>query len=203
MRALIVIDVQNEFSEQGLRPVPGHADILSAIRKHIENAREKGIPIAWIRHHNLPSESPAFIPGSWGAEFSAGFGPNLSLSQETEFQKNVYGAFTGTSLGDWLRQLGITEVLVAGFYTHGCISTTCREAIMAGYEVVLDPEATGACDIVHPRLGSMTAVEVRRSALLQLVNMGAHVSYYFEPRSALMESISDHTWSVDSFISDK
>ncbi|MBN9382744.1 MAG: hypothetical protein J0H74_18410 [Chitinophagaceae bacterium] len=38
-----------------------------------------------------------------------------------------------------------------------------------------DPEATGACDIEHPALGRLTADEVRRSALLQLVNMGAGV----------------------------
>ena len=176
MRALIVIDVQNEFSMKGLRPVPDHAAILSVIHRHVADARENGYPIAWIRHHNLPSESPAFIPGSWGAGFSPGFGPKPDHSKEVEFQKNVYGAFTGTKLGSWLSRLGITEILVAGFYTHGCVSTTCREAIMAGLEVVVDPEATGACDITHIRLGNMTAEEVRRSALLQLVNMGAQIS---------------------------
>lgn len=175
MRALIVIDVQNEFSVKGLRPVPDHAAILSVIRRHVADARENDHPIAWIRHHNLPSESPAFVPGSWGAEFSPGFGPKLSSSKEVEFQKNVYGAFTGTKLGSWLSQLDITEIMVAGFYTHGCVSTTCREAIMAGLEVVLDPEATGACDMTHIRLGNMKAEEVRRSALLQLVNMGAQI----------------------------
>jgi len=175
MRALIVIDVQNEFSADGLRPVPDHATILYAIRRQVEYAREKGHPIAWIRHHNLPSESPAFVPGSWGAEFSTGFGPKSGLSKEMEFHKNVYGAFTGTTLGEWLSQLSIDEVLIAGFYTHGCVSTTSREAIMLGLEVVLDPEATGACDMTHPSLGAMTAEEVRRSALLQLANMGAQI----------------------------
>ena len=175
MQALIVIDVQNEFSPEGLRPVPGHAKILTAINGRVEEAREKGHPIAWIRHHNLPSESPAFVPGSWGAEFSPGFGPGLSLSQEREFQKNVYGAFTGTAIGSWLSGLGVREVLIAGFYTHGCVSTTSREAIMEGLEVMLDPDATGACDMVHERLGKLTADEVRRSALLHLVNMGACV----------------------------
>lgn len=183
MRALIVIDVQNEFSKDGLRPVPDHAAILSIIHQHVEDARENGYPIAWIRHHNLPSESPAFIPGSWGAEFSPGFGPKLSASKEVEFQKNVYGAFTGTKVGDWLSQLDVTEILVAGFYTHGCVSTTCREAIMAGLEVVLDPDATGACDMEHARLGRMKAEEVRRSALLQLANMGARISTRSQPIS--------------------
>lgn len=175
MQALIVIDVQNEFSPGGLRPVPGHSAILAAIHLRVEEAREQGYPIAWIRHHNLPTESPAFVPGSWGAEFSPGFGPRLSFSQEMEFVKNVYGAFTGTDMGAWLSSIGVREVEVMGFYTHGCVSTTSREAIMAGLEVFLDPGTTGACDMVHESLGRLTADEVRRSALLHLVNMGAGV----------------------------
>jgi len=94
---------------------------------------------------------------------------------EKEFIKNVYGAFTGSDLGSWLASLHVRQVLIVGFYTHGCVSTTSREAIMAGLDVFFDPEATGACDMEHPTLGSLTADEVRRSALLQLVNMGAAV----------------------------
>jgi len=173
MQALIVVDVQNEFSSRGKRPVPGHDAALSAIGRRVEQARKDGQPIAWIRHYNKPTESPAFVPGTWGAEFSAGFGPAANVILEKEFIKDVYGAFTGTDLGAWLPGLGVQEVLIVGFYTHGCVSTTSREAIMAGLDVWLDPEATGACDMEHPVLGRLTAEEVRRSALLQLVNMGA------------------------------
>jgi hypothetical protein len=44
-----------------------------------------------------------------------------------------------------------------------------------GLDVFIDPEATGARDLEHPVLGSQSADEVRRSALLQLTNMGAQV----------------------------
>jgi nicotinamidase-related amidase len=176
MRALIIIDVQNEFSSQGLRPVVDHEAALAAISRHVTAARGEATPIAWVRHHNKPNESPAFIPGSWGAEFSHGFGPLGGAVLEKEFFKNVYGAFTGTDLGSWLSGLGVREILIVGFYTHGCVSTTSREAIMAGLDVQLDPEATGTCDIEHPVLGKLAAGEVRRSALLQLVNMGARLS---------------------------
>ena len=176
MPALIVIDVQNEFSARGQRPVPGHDAALAAISRQVEFARAAGEPIAWVRHHNKPTESPAFMPGTWGAEFSPGFGPKQGTATEVEFVKDVYGAFTGTGIGSWLSGLGIREVMIVGFYTHGCVSTTSREAIMAGLEVYLDPEATGACDMEHPVLGRLSADEVRRSALLQLVNMGARLS---------------------------
>jgi nicotinamidase-related amidase len=179
MSALIVIDVQNEFSAKGQRPVPGHETALSAISQRVEQVRQAGHPIAWVRHHNKPNESAAFVPGTWGAEFSPGAGPAQDASLEKEFIKDVYGAFTGSNLGSWLTSLNVKEVLIVGFYTHGCVSTTSREALMAGYDVSLDPEATGACDMEHPLLGRLTADEVRCSALLQLLNMGARLS----PRS--------------------
>jgi nicotinamidase-related amidase len=176
MQALLVIDAQNEFSGKGQRPVPNHADAIKVIKKRVDEARQEGRPIAWVRHYNRPDESPAFIPNTWGAEFSLGFGPEPSRSDsEAEFQKDVYGAFTGSNVGKWLKARGVDEVLLVGFYTHGCLSTTAREAIMLRLGVSIDLNGTGACDLKHELLGSLSATEVRRSALLQLASMGANV----------------------------
>ena len=173
MQALIVIDAQNEFSENGKRPVPNFSPALEAIGRQVRLARSAQRPIAWVRHFNRPDESPAFVPGTWGAEFHGDFGPLAGRALEQEFQKQVYGAFTGSAIGGWLTELGVDAVLIVGFYTHGCVSTTAREAIMLDWKVLLDADATGACAMQHELLGSLTADEVRRSALLQLVNMGA------------------------------
>ena len=75
MQTLIVVDAQNEFSARGKRPVPNHAEALEVIRRRVEEARREGRSIAWVRHYNKPDESPAFAPGTWGAEFSPGLGP--------------------------------------------------------------------------------------------------------------------------------
>jgi len=173
MKALIIIDAQNEFSPQGERPVPGHTAIIEVIKNQADEFRAASLPIAWVRHFNKPTESPAFVPGTWGADFVDGLGPKEESKLEMEFQKNVYGAFTGSQIGAWLNDRGVGEVLIMGFYTHGCVSTTAREAIMADLVVFLDPEGTGACDMEHELLGRLSADEVRRSALLQLANMGA------------------------------
>ena len=173
MQALLVVDAQNEFSPQGLRPVPNHADAIRVILAHVADARSSARPIAWIQHFNRPSESRAFVPGTWGAELSAGLAPTIGLGAEQLFTKDVYGAFTRTDLEAWLRGLGVTSVLITGFYAHMCVSTSVREALVRDFEVVIDPHATGACDLEHPLLGAQSANEVRRSALLQLVNMGA------------------------------
>ena len=173
MQALLVVDAQNEFSDQGLRHVPNHARALTRILEQVEAAREERRPIAWVRHHNRPHESKAFVPGSWGAELSPGLGPRSGHGEERLFDKDVFGAFTATGLEDWLRTLGVTEVLVAGFYAHMCLSTSVREALIRGFDVRLDPEATGSRDLEDPVLGKLSADEVRRSALLQLLHMGA------------------------------
>jgi nicotinamidase-related amidase len=175
MQALLVVDVQNEFSPEGLRAVPNHATAMRAIHAHVERARAEERPIAWIQHFNKPSESRAFVPGSWGAELSAGMGPVPGHGPERLFQKDVFGAFTTTALDAWLRELGVTDVLIVGFYAHMCVSTSVREALVRGYDVVIDPSATGARDLEHPLLGTQRAVDVRRTAMLQLVHMGATV----------------------------
>lgn len=173
MQALLIVDAQNEFSPQGARAVPGHAEALAAIQTHVAEARREGRPIAWVRHHNRPHESPAFRPGSWGAELSPGLEIESRGGMEREFVKDVYGAFTATGLEGWLRGHRVDEVLVVGFFAHMCLSTTAREALVRDFAVVVDPAATGARALEHPILGLQPAEEVKRTALLQIADMGA------------------------------
>ena len=176
MQALIIIDAQNEFSENGKRPVPHIESALVVIRERVKQWRANGWPIAWVRHFNKPNESPAFVPGTWGTEFLPGLGPLEDSVNEAEFHKDVYGAFTGTNIGQWLKEVNAGEILITGFYTHGCVSTTAREGIMAGLKVLIDPDGTATCDITNEVLGNQSAEEVKKSALLQLVHMGAMLS---------------------------
>jgi nicotinamidase-related amidase len=175
VEALVVVDAQNEFSAGGTRVVPNHSAALAAIRRQVNRARREGRPIAWVRHYNKPDEEPAFEPGTWGAEFSPGLGPKTGFGPEAVFEKQEYGVFTGTTIQEWLDLYSVQSVLFVGFFAHMCLSTSAREALSRGFHVSLDPEATGACDIKHELLGTQTADEVRRSALLQLTHMGASV----------------------------
>jgi nicotinamidase-related amidase len=175
VRAVLVVDVQNEFSPGGRREIAHYAPALAQILRHVEAARREQRPIAWVQHHNQPHESRAFVPGSWGAALPPGLGPTAGAGPERLFVKDVSGAFRATDLEAWLRGLGVTSLLVVGFYAHLCLSTTTREALSLGFDVHLDPEATGARDLEDPVLGRLTADEVRRSALLHLVHMGATV----------------------------
>jgi nicotinamidase-related amidase len=175
MQALLVVDAQNEFSLSGLRPVPNHETAMHRILSHVQQARDEKRPIAWIQHHNRPHESKAFVPGTWGAELSPGLGPQPQFGPEKLLVKDVFGAFTATGLEEWLRQAGATRVLIVGFYAHMCLSTSAREAVIRGFEVYVDPEGTGACDLEDKLLGRQTADEVRRTTLLHLTNMGVNI----------------------------
>ncbi len=175
MMGLIVVDAQNEFSAAGKRPVPNQEDALYMILVQVTMARALNLPIAWVRHYNRPNESKAFMPGTWGSELMEGCGPDPKRESERLFEKDVFGAFTGTELEGWLRGMGVTTVLVSGFYTHMCVSTTVREALVRGFDVVVERRATGTCDLVHESLGKQSADEVRRTALLQLASMGARI----------------------------
>lgn len=177
MSVLIVIDAQNEFSPGGKRAVAGHPQALEAIRRRVAEARRAGRPIAWIRHHNRPNESAAFQPGSWGAELSDGLGPDPARGHdETLLQKETSGAFAGTALEGWLASHGSREILLVGFFTFGCLSTTAREALDRDYSVAIDPDGTASIDLAHELLGGLEAAVIKQSALLQLNQMGAAIT---------------------------
>lgn len=176
MRALIVVDAQNEFSPEGLLPVPGHAEAVAAIARRVEEARAHAWPIAWIRHHNRPDRARRFLPGTWGSRFTPGFGPRSGSEGEAEFVKEVFGSFTGTDVGSWLEARQVTRVMVAGFLTHMCVSTTAREALMRDLEVAIDPEATASEPIERPGMGRLGAEDARRAALLHLADMGVELT---------------------------
>jgi nicotinamidase-related amidase len=183
MDALIVVDAQNEFTAGGHRTVPNHRAAFAVIRQRVAEARAAGIPVAWIRHHNLPHETPAFQPGSWGAQLGDGLAVDTARDEHL-FEKDVYGAFGGTGLESWLRERQVTRVLLVGFYVHMCLSTSAREALVRGFEVSIDPEGTGGTDLHDAQLGVQSADEVRRTALLQLTHMGVTLHSSSVPAAA-------------------
>lgn len=179
MRTLVVVDAQNEFLD-GQRATPHAQEALAAIKRRVADARREGTPIAWVRHHNTPADNagqtPAFVPDTHGADYMPGLGPQAGNAHEREFIKDVFGAFTGTSLGAWLEEIGSNDILLVGFYTHMCVSTTAREGLMRGLHVAIDPDGTGSEARSHPLLGEASADEMRRIALLQLQHMGAEIT---------------------------
>ncbi|WP_227998824.1 nicotinamidase [Nocardia australiensis] len=150
-RALIIVDVQNDFCEGGSLAVSGGAAVATRISDHLA-ASDYAAIVATRDYHIDPgahfSENPDFLDtwpphcrvGTPGAEFH----PNLELTpiQET-FSKGEYAAAysgfegaasDGTPLAEWLRSRDIDAVDVVGIATDHCVRATALDAESEGFD---------------------------------------------------------------------
>jgi nicotinamidase-related amidase len=142
-RALLVIDVQNDYFPGGAWALPDAPAALPNIARLVERARKRGDEVVFIRHVT-PEGSPVFAEGSEGGKLHAG----LDVKPEDPvLPKQHPSAFQETGLNDLLQQHGISEVDVCGFMTQMCCDTTTREAYGRGYAVRLFSDATAAREL--------------------------------------------------------
>jgi nicotinamidase/pyrazinamidase len=178
-RALIVVDVQNDFCEGGSLPVAGGAAVAAAISAHIARHGYERV-VATRDYHVDPgdhfSAEPDFV-SSWPVHCVAGtpgasFHPELDVSGiEAVFSKGAheaaYSGFQGAapdgrSLADWLRQHEIDAVDVAGIATDHCVRATALDAGRVGFAttVLLDLTAGVAQSTVDSALAELRAAGV-------------------------------------------
>jgi len=150
VRALVIVDVQNDFCEGGSLAVAGGGEVARAISQylgtdgydHVVASRDFHIDPgshfsarpdyvnSWPRH---------CVVGSGGADFH----PDLDTSHiETVFSKGAheaaYSAFdgrdeAGTLLAAWLRERGVDELDVVGIATDYCVRATAISAVQEGF----------------------------------------------------------------------
>ncbi|MFF6873832.1 nicotinamidase [Streptomyces sp. NPDC012474] len=163
-RALIVVDVQNDFCEGGSLAVSGGADVAAAVTELIGQAAGSGYQhvVATRDHHIAPgghfSANPDYarswpahcVAGTEGVGFHPNFAPAVaSGSVDAVFDKGAYSAAysgfegadeNGTPLADWLRSREVTEVDVVGIATDHCVRATALDAAREGFrtQVLLD-----------------------------------------------------------------
>ncbi|MFH1035575.1 MAG: cysteine hydrolase family protein [Pseudomonadota bacterium] len=159
-RALLVIDVQNEYFS-GLLPVSHPAGSLENILKAMDAAQAHGVPVVVVRHA-APAGSPAFAQGSPTWELHPGVAKRPC---DLLLAKSLPGSFTGTGLEDWLQARGIKTLAITGYMTQMCCDTTARQAFHRGYGVEFLSDATGTLDIKN-QAGSVTAEELHRAILV-------------------------------------
>jgi len=151
MRALIIVDVQNDFCEGGSLAVAGGAAVARAISEYVASEPGYGHVVASKDFHIDPgahfSDHPDYVE-SWPPHCVAGtvgsdFHPNLDTGAvETVFLKGqhaaAYSGFegtdeSGTPLADWLRAHDVDEVDVVGIATDYCVHATAADAARAGF----------------------------------------------------------------------
>lgn len=159
-RALLVIDVQNEYFT-GALPITHPVGHLGRILRAMDEARGAGVPTVVVQHAFPQPDAPFFRRGTPGWELH----PEVaSRPREHHVEKALPGSFTGTDLERWLRERGVDTVTVAGYMTHMCCDTTAREAMHRGFGVEFLSDATGTLPVKNAA-GEVTAEELQRSIL--------------------------------------
>ncbi|MFD1815553.1 isochorismatase family protein [Rhodococcus gannanensis] len=181
-RALVIVDVQNDFCEGGSLAVSGGAAVAEAITEYLASPHRPRYAaiVATADRHIDPgphfSEKPDFVD-SWPPHCVVGtpgtdFHPDLDLSSvQAVFGKGAFAAaysgFEGASedgdtLSDWLQDHGIDAVDVVGIATDHCVRATAMDAVREGFDtrVLLDYTAAVSPDTVRTALGAMQDVGV-------------------------------------------
>ncbi|MER7196166.1 isochorismatase family protein [Streptomyces flaveolus] len=185
-RALIVVDVQNDFCEGGSVAVTGGAEIATKVRDLVERATDAGYGkvVATRDHHIDPgdhfSDTPDFktswpvhcVAGTPGSDFHPNLTPVVDAGAiDAVFYKGAYEAaysgFEGTDkdgrgMTAWLREHGITAVDVVGIATDHCVKATALDAAAAGFatQVLLDLTAG-----VNPHTIEQACEELRQAGV--------------------------------------
>ena len=160
-RALLVIDVQNEYFPGGAMPITYPENSLRRITEAMDGAAEAAIPIVVIQHTEGP-ESTSFAKGSKGWRLK---GEVDVRKRSVVIEKAMPGAFTNTQLEPWLRQNAIDTIVVAGYMTQMCCDTTAREASHRGFGVEFLSDATGTLDQENSA-GRVSAADLHRAILV-------------------------------------
>ena len=157
-RALLVIDVQNEYFS-GLLPVTHPQGHLNNILRVMDEAAAHAIPVVVVQHTFTQPDKPFFRRGTsqWDLHPEVQARPHTLL-----IEKHLPGSFTGTGLEPWLRDQVIDTVVIAGYMTHMCCDTTARQAVHRGFTVEFLSDATGTLPLSNSA-GEVSAEELQRA----------------------------------------
>jgi len=174
-RALVIVDVQNDFCEGGSLAVAGGAAVAAAISLYVANSDYDHV-VATRDAHRDPvghfASEPDYVDtwprhcvvGTPGVEFH----PALDLQRvESVFDKGAFAAAysgfegvnaDGTSLDDWLRASDVSDVHVVGIATDHCVRATAIDAAQVGFRtsVLLNLTAGVAPETVKTAVAAMT-----------------------------------------------
>lgn len=157
-RALVVIDVQNEYVTGNL-PIeyPPVGQSLANIARAMDAARAAAIPIVVVQQ-DAPIDSPLFAKGSqnWALHEVV-----ISRAYDHHVHKTLPSAFTETNLAGWLAERRIDTLAVVGYMTHNCDASTIVHAAHLGLTVEFLADATGSVPYENAA-GRATAEEIHR-----------------------------------------
>ena len=181
--ALIVIDVQEEYFSGALQiEHPERTASLAHIGEAMDAATRNGDAVVVIRQ-NGPGDLFATGSPTWTVRPEV-----LGRHHDVLIDKTLPGAFTGTSLEQWLAARDIGHVTIAGYMTNVCCDTTARQAFHLGLGVTFLHDATGVPAMPGVDGAPIAAPRLHEAALAALGMIGielASTREWIERRSAV------------------
>jgi nicotinamidase-related amidase len=164
-RALLVVDVQNEYVTGNLRIAYPDVNVaLANIGRAMDAAHAASIPVVVVQN-TAPPGAPLFDHGSHGWQLHEVVSRRARIHT---IEKRLPSAFAGTDLTGWLVENDIDTLTVVGFMTHNCDDSTIRHAMHAGFACEFLVDAAGSVPYAN-RAGAASAEEIHRvfSVVLQ------------------------------------
>ena len=165
---LLIIDAQQEYVD-GKLPLAGISESLTVGGKLLERARNAETPVVHVLHRG---GGPLFSPEERWFQPAA---PLIPQAGEEVVEKTMANAFAGTGLQKILAQTGRTQLIVIGYMTHNCVSSTVRAAKDLGYASTIVASATGTRDLPDGRGGTLPASVIQAACLAGLADTMAKV----------------------------
>jgi nicotinamidase/pyrazinamidase len=146
-RALIVVDVQNDFCPGGALAVPKGDEVVGPLNGLIEEFLVRDEPVYKSRDWHPPDTKhfkeyggiwpPHCVRDTRGAEFHPELldDPRINVISKGTGDENNYSAFDGTDLAARLKEQGVEEVWVGGLATDYCVKNTVLDALREGFKV--------------------------------------------------------------------
>lgn len=142
--ALILIDIQNDYFENGANELTGSIDAANNARFILDEFRSKGLPVIHIQHLSNRPSATFFIPGTNGAEIHDLVRP---LNGEKVVIKNYPNSFRETILFEYLKSLDVDRLVICGMMTHMCVDATTRAAKDLGFDCIVLGDACATKDL--------------------------------------------------------
>ncbi len=174
-KALIVVDVQNDFCPGGSLAVTNGDEVIAPLNRLIKEFLDRGEPVFKSRDwHPATAKHFAAYGGIWpvhcvqntpGAEFRAGLldDPRITIiSKGIDESADGYSAFDGTNLAQILRDQGVEEVWVGGLATDYCVKHTVLDALQQGFAVKALADAMRAVNVKSDD-GTLAIAEMRKA----------------------------------------
>jgi len=159
---LVLIDIQNEYCA-GPLALPDAEPAIAAAARLLARARQSGAAIFHIAHKGRSG-------GLFDREAVRGaiVDSLTPLASEAVIEKSLPNAFAGTDLQAQLAGTGRSNIVLAGFMTHMCVSSTARAALDLGFRTTVASDACATRDLPDGRGGAIAAATIHDVALAEL-----------------------------------